>query len=154
MIADDLLIPDEIILLDSRGWDEQFLGFQPTTGFASPANQDFKRACDLNELVVTNRDATYYVEMTTDSMVGERIRAGDRLIVDASRKVVSGTLIMAWADGGYRIRRIQLLDHISVLHASHPDYPPIYCHEDGDFQFFGVVTFVFFPPYQPTQDEL
>ena len=152
MRYDDFLPPEEMVLLDSRTWDEQFLGFQPTTGFASPANQDFQRACDLNDLVVSNRDATLFALMTTDSMEPDRIFAGSRLIVDASKvgEVVDGTIVMAWAEGGYRVRRIQLLDQMVILHASNQDYPPIYCHEGGDYEFVGVVTFVFYPVKQPT----
>ncbi|WP_460640353.1 LexA family protein [Larkinella harenae] len=151
IVNDDTLLPHEIIVLDSRAWDEQFLGFQPTTGFASPANQDFKRACDLNELIVRDRDATIYAQMTTDSMEPDRIFEGSRLIVDANHPVVDGTIIMAWADGGLRVRRIQMLDHFFILHASNQLYPPIYCHEGGDFLFYGVVTFVFYPVKQPKE---
>lgn len=141
-VEDDILITDEIFLVKSRILDPKHIGFQATTGFASPANTHFKRSIDLNDLVILNKDATYFFKMNTDAMIGVEISKGDSIVVDTEQLVVSGSIIVIWVEGGYRVRQVELFDQMIVLHAANPAYTPIYVHETSAYEYFGVVTFI------------
>lgn len=135
-------------------------------GFPSPADNYLERVCDLNDLCVTNAESTYFVRVTSDSMTGDRIEAGDVLVVDCSREVADGKIIIAWYNGGHTVKRIHFAGGPShggpshggpshggpsqsdmiVLMPSNTKYEPIYVHPGDDFKIFGVVTFVIHKP--------
>jgi DNA polymerase V len=61
-------------------------------GFPSPADDHLEGELDLNELLIQNAPATFFVRARGDSMNGERptIQDGDLLIVDKSKTPSSG----------------------------------------------------------------
>lgn len=111
-------------------------------GFPSPAENYVERVCDLNDLCITNAEATYFVRVTGDSMTGDRIEPGDVLIVDCSREPVDGKIVVVWYNGEHTVKRIHYAGDMVVLIPSNPKYEPIYVHIGDDFRVFGVVTFV------------
>jgi len=111
-------------------------------GFPSPAESFVERVCDLNDLCITNAEATYFVRVTGDSMNGDRIDEGDVLIVDCSREPAEGKVCVVWFNGEHTVKRIHYAPPLRVLLASNPNYDPIYVQPDDDFRVFGVVTFV------------
>ena len=115
-------------------------------GFPSPAENYVERVCDLNDLCITNAEATYFVRVTGDSMTGDRIEPGDVLIVDCSREPVDGKIVVVWFNGEHTVKRIHYAGDIVVLIPSNPKYEPIYVHTGDDFRVFGVVTFVIQKP--------
>jgi DNA polymerase V len=112
-------------------------------GFPSPAENYIERVCDLNDLCITNAEATYFVRVTGDSMTGDRIEEGDVLIVDCSREATEGKVCVVWFNGEHTVKRIHYAPPLRVLLASNPKYSPIYVQPDDEFRIFGVVTFVF-----------
>jgi DNA polymerase V len=52
-----------------------------SAGFPSPASDYMERALDLNEYLIKNPSATFFVEITGDSMTGAGIHSGDILIL-------------------------------------------------------------------------
>ena len=111
-------------------------------GFPSPATDYMERVCDLNDLCIHNAEATYFVRVTGESMVGDRIEPGDVLIVDCSREAVDGKICVVWYNGAHTVKRIHYSPPMVVLMPSNPKYEPIYVHPGDDFRVFGVVTFV------------
>lgn len=123
-----------------------FFGSLVRAGFPSPAENYVERVCDLNDLCVTNAEATYFVRVTGDSMAGDRIEPGDVLIVDSSREAVDGKIAVVWINGEHTVKRVHYAGDMIVLMPSNPKYTPIYVHEGDDFRVFGVVTFVIQKP--------
>ena len=111
-------------------------------GFPSPAENYIEQVCDLNDLCITNEAATYFVRADGDSMIGDRIAAGDVLIVDCSREAVDGKIVVVWLNGEHTVKRIHYTTPLIVLMPSNPKYTPIYVQPTDDFRIFGVVTFV------------
>lgn len=111
-------------------------------GFPSPATNYLERVCDLNDLCIHNAEATYFVRVTGDSMIGDRIEPGDVLIVDCSREAVDGRICVVWYNGEHTVKRIHYAPPMVVLIPSNPKYEPIYVHPGDDFRVFGMVTFV------------
>jgi DNA polymerase V len=123
-----------------------FFGSLIRAGFPSPATDHIERVCDLNDLCVSNAEATYFVRVTGDSMTGARIEPGDVLVVDSSREAAEGRIIVAWVNGGYTVKRIHRAGELIVLLSANPRYDPIYVHAGDEFRVFGVVTFVIQKP--------
>ena len=111
-------------------------------GFPSPAESFVERVCDLNDLCISNAEATYFVRVTGDSMIEDRIDEGDVLIVDCSREPNEGKICVVWFNGEHTVKRIHYAPPLTVLMPSNPKYDPIYVQPDDDFRVFGVVTFV------------
>jgi len=53
---------------------------QPAAGFPSPGDDMVEQPLDLNDLLVENPTATFFVRVTGDSMEGARIFSGDVLV--------------------------------------------------------------------------
>lgn len=115
-------------------------------GFPSPAENYIERVADLNDLCISNPEATYFVRVASDSMLGDRIDRGDVLIVDCARQPVEGKIVVVWLNGDHCVKRIHYAGGMVVLLSSNPKYDPIYVHEGDDFKIFGVVTFVIQKP--------
>lgn len=115
-------------------------------GFPSPAENYAERVCDLNDLCVTNAEATYFVRVEGDSMVDAHIWPDDVLIVDCSREALEGKVVVVWFNGEHTVKRIHYAPPLVVLLAANPKYEPIYVQPGDSFRVFGVVTFVISKP--------
>ena len=123
-----------------------FFSFYVQAGFPSPAENYLERVCDLNDLCISNPEATYFVRVASDSMIGDRIDRGDVLVVDCSREPVSGKIVVVWLNGDHVVKRIRYVDQMIMLESSNEKYMPIYVHPGEDFKILGVVTFVIQKP--------
>jgi DNA polymerase V len=75
-------------------------------GFPSPADDFIERSLDLNEQLVTNPIATFFVRASGHSMDGAGIHDGDLLIVDRSVTPSHGSIVIAAIDGGLTVKRL------------------------------------------------
>ena len=70
-----------------------------SAGFPSPAEDYIEQSLDLNELLIQNQSATFFVRVSGDSMTGAGINHDDILIVDRSLEAVSGKIVIAVVEG-------------------------------------------------------
>ncbi len=113
-----------------------------SAGFPSPADDYIDRRLDLNELLITNPAATFFVRAAGDSMIGAAINHDDILIVDRSLAATSGKIIIAVIDGELTVKRLAQTATSCTLMAENPNYPDLEINEESDFQVWGVVTSV------------
>ncbi len=73
-------------------------------GIPSPAPDYTEQTIDLNPLCVTHPAATYFVRVAGDNMVDHGIRDDDLLVVDRSRKVRHGSVVVAAVDGEFTVK--------------------------------------------------
>ena len=109
-------------------------------GVPSPAETYIERRLDLNDLCMAHPEASYFVRVTGDSMIGDRIEPGDVLVVDSSRTPSEGKIVVVWVDGGHSVKRIRYVGKMVVLESSNEKYLPIYVHAGDAFSILGVVT--------------
>ena len=76
-------------------------------GFGAAADDYMERGIDLNEQLILNKPATFFLRMNGDAMIEDGIFSGDVLIVDRSIKPASGKVIVAILDGELLVRRLQ-----------------------------------------------
>src|SRR5512146_799987 len=59
-------------------------------GFPSPAEEELVDNLSLDDLLIQNREATFLLKVSGDSMTGAGIMPGDMVIVDRGRTPKSG----------------------------------------------------------------
>lgn len=109
-------------------------------GFPSPAEQYAETPLDLNELLVRNPPATYFVRASGDSMTGAGIRSGDILVVDRSLDAAAGSIVIANIDGEFTVKILRNAGGQITLEPANPRYPAIRFTEGMELRLFGVVT--------------
>ena len=142
--------PDKIFATGYNGskaftqWDVQTAN---ATGFGAAADDYMEREIDLNEQLVKNKPATFFMRVTSDAMKNAGIFKDDVVIVDRSVKAANGKVVIATLGGEMLIRRfeqtknsIRLLPEATNLSAINIDAS---CDE---FLIWGVVTYVIHVP--------
>ena len=113
-------------------------------GFPSPAQGYEQQGIDLNELMVTNPPATYFVRAKGDSMLDAGIHDGDLLVVDSSRQARHRDIVIARLDDGFTVKRLYQRGQTVRLCAENKAAcsPPIDPQDGQTLQITGVVSFV------------
>ena len=81
-------------------------GVSKQTGFASPATHYLEPTIDLNQELVLNRDATFFVRVDGNGFKGHNILDRDVLIIDRSLSKNLDDLALIIQEGEFKIRRI------------------------------------------------
>ncbi len=111
-------------------------------GFPSPADDYLELPLDLNEHLIANHVATFFVRVSGDSMDAEGIHHGDLLIVDRSISEAEGRVVVAAVDGEMLVKRFHRRNGCVVLETANKEYPAIVIGEERDFFIWGIVTYV------------
>ncbi|MGB0935458.1 MAG: LexA family protein [Alphaproteobacteria bacterium] len=109
-------------------------------GFPSPAEDYAEGRLDLNEHLLHNPEATFFVRVSGDSMIGAGIHPDDLLIVDRSISPTPGRIVIAVINGELTVKRLFRDSGKLCLMPENPDYPAIEITEEMDFMIWGVVT--------------
>jgi DNA polymerase V len=113
------------------------------TGFGAAADDYMERGIDLNEQLVRNKPATFFMRVSGDAMTGAGIFNGDVVIVDRSVRAVSGKVIIATLNGEMLIRRFEKTFNKIRLVPETDKLSPIDIDLSGaEFSIWGVVTYV------------
>ena len=110
------------------------------TGFTAAADDYMERGIDLNEQLIRNKPATFFMRVSGNSMVNAGINEGDIVIVDRSLKAQNGKVVIAVIDGEMLIRRYEKTLNRLRLIPETPKLSPIEVNEFSDFKIWGVVT--------------
>lgn len=112
------------------------------TGFGAAADDYAERGIDLNEQLIRNKPATFFMRVNSTAMTGSGIHQGDVVIVDRSIEARSGKVIIAVLDGEMLIRRLEVSNGRRRLLPSSRDLAAIDIGETATFEIWGVVTYV------------
>lgn len=114
-----------------------------SAGFPSPAEDFLEGKLDLNEHIIKNPPATFFVRVSGDSMIGAGVHPDDILVVDRSEEPRSGKIVIAVINGELTVKRLHLMHGAGAkLLPENPNYAPIVITPEMDFSIWGVVTFV------------
>ena len=111
-----------------------------SAGFPSPADDYLEGKLDLNEHLVKNPTATFFVRVTGDSMEGAGMFSGDILVVDRSLDPKDGNVIIAVIDGELTVKRLSNKNGEISLVPENPNYKPLKITEEMSFTVWGVVS--------------
>lgn len=127
----------------SKNFTQHNIKTANANGFGAAADDYMERGIDLNEQLILNKPATFFLRMNSEAMIEDGIFSGDILIVDRSVKAASGKLIVAILDGELLVRRLQKNYNNVVLIAANKKMGNITLTEfDDRGNVWGVVTCV------------
>ncbi|MCA9355790.1 translesion error-prone DNA polymerase V autoproteolytic subunit [Candidatus Kaiserbacteria bacterium] len=113
---------------------------RPAAGFPSPGDDLVEQPLDLNDLMIKNPTATFYVRVSGDSMEGAKIFDGDILVVDRSVEAKNGSIVVAAVCGELVVKRLKKTNKELALVSEKEGYNPILINEQEDCFVWGVVT--------------
>lgn len=116
------------------------------SGFGAATDDYMERGIDLNEQLIKNKPATFFMRVSGISMINAGIYDGDIVIVDRSIKPKSGRVVIAVVDGEMLIRRLDVTMNKMRLIPETPKLSPIDVSEFSDVQIWGVVTYTIHTP--------
>ena len=107
-------------------------------GFPSPAQDYIDEPIDLNEHLITNPPATFFVRASGESMRDAGILDGDLLVVDRSINPRDGHVVVAVVDGDFTVKSLcSRKGRIRLMPANHACQP---IEPRGECMIWGVVT--------------
>ena len=112
------------------------------TGFGSPTDDYMDRGIDLNQQLVRNKPATFFMRVQGGSMINACIHDGDIVVVDRSLHPESGQIIIAVIDGEMLIRRYERIgNRIRLVPETHR-LSALEITDGRAFSVWGVVTYI------------
>ena len=113
---------------------------QPAAGFPAPGDDQVERPLDLNDFLVKNPTATFFVRVSGNSIEGAKIFHGYVLVVDRSIEARDGMIVVAAVYGELVVKRLKNQANKLFLVSENDAYEPM-CITDADDVFvWGVVT--------------
>ena len=107
-------------------------------GWPSPADDYVERPIDLNEYLLKNPAATYFVRVSGDSMIDAYIGDGAILVVDRSVEPKHKSIVVAAINGSYACKRLLTKPKV-CLASENSKYAPIFIKENEELEIAGVV---------------
>jgi len=131
----------------SKQFNQHHIKTADATGFGAAADDYAERGIDLNEQLISNKPATFFMRMRGDAMVGAGIHDGDIVIVDRSLKAISGKVVVAVLNGEMLIRRLEkTFNKIRLLPETSTLAPIDVDTSSSEFAIWGVVTYSIHTP--------
>jgi len=120
----------------------QLFSYSVRAGFPSPADDYVAETLDLNEHLISHKEATFFLRAKGHSMTGAGIHDGDLLVVDRSLAPTHRSVIIAVVDGEFTVKRLYKRGGKIRLMAENPEFAPIEFNEGQELQVWGIVTSV------------
>ena len=127
---------------DTQSFTETDIPTTHATGFGTGPDDLTERGIDLNEQLIRNKPATFFMRVHSDAMIGAGIHNGDVVIVDRSIKPVNGKVVIAALNGEMLIRYYEVTNKRQRLLPATRKLAPIEIDPFAQFEVWGVVTYV------------
>lgn len=111
-------------------------------GFPSPAADFDESKISLDNVLVKNREATFYAKASGKSMIGAGIDNGDIMVIDRSIEPQNNKIAVCFIDGEFTVKRISVQKDGVYLTPENKDFQPIKVIEENQLIIWGIVTYV------------
>ena len=111
-------------------------------GFPSPAADFDESKISLDNVLVKNKEATFYAKASGNSMIGAGIDDGYILVIDRSLEPQNNKIAICFIDGEFTVKRIKIENEDVYLMPENPNYKPIKISLENDLIIWGIVTYV------------
>ena len=111
-------------------------------GFPSPAADFDETKISLDNVLVKNKETTFYAKASGTSMIGAGIDDGDIMIIDRSLEPTDNKIAVCYIDGEFTVKRIKTEKDCVYLVPENEAFQPIKVTEDNELIIWGIVTYV------------
>lgn len=101
-----------------------------TAGFPSPAEEELVDTVTIDEYLIRNKEATFLLKVSGDSMLDAGIRPGDMALVERGRQPKSGDIVIAEVDGAWTMKYFRKTGNRVSLVPANKKYKPIFPEEE------------------------
>ncbi len=109
-------------------------------GFPSPAEEELVDTLSLDEFLIKNKEATFLLKVSGDSMSEAGILPGDMVLVDKRQTPASGDIVIAEVDGEWTMKYFKKRGDTVTLIPANRRYKSI--KPKNELKVAGVVTAV------------
>ena len=112
-------------------------------GFPSPAENYIEEKLNLDKHLIKNKESTFFVRVSGDSMINVGIFDNDILVVDRSLVPVRQSIVIASIDGELVVKKL-VKDRIKkyfYLKSENKNYSDIRLNSNSDTIIWGIVTY-------------
>ena len=114
-----------------------------SAGFPSPAENYVEEKLNLNSYLIKNKESSFFVRVSGDSMINVGIFDNDILIVDRSLDPKRQSKVIVSIDGELVIKKLMKDQSKNYyLKSENSNYPNIKLNSNRDTIIWGVVTYV------------
>ena len=114
-----------------------------SAGFPSPAENYVEEKLNLNSYLIKNKESSFFVRVSGDSMINVGIFDNDILIVDRSLDPKRQSIVIVSIDGELVIKKLMKDQSKNYyLKSENSNYPTIKLNSNRDTVIWGVVTYV------------
>ena len=111
-------------------------------GFPSPAEDYRHETLDFNRDYIKHPEASFYGDVSGNSMKDAGIFDGDRVIIDRAVEPHNGSIVLAWWNGEFTMKYLDLThqdEGYIELRPANNDYPVFRIDNPDQFEVWGVV---------------
>lgn len=106
-------------------------------GFPSPADDYMDKEMNLNDHLIRNRYATFFMKVSGNTWNQMGVYEGDLLIVDRSEPALDGRLVVTAIDGELYIKQVIIKDGLHLVPGPKPNES--YIPDNKGIEIWGVV---------------
>ena len=99
-------------------------------GFPSPAEEELIDTITIDEYLISNKEATYMLKVSGDSMIEAGIHAGDMVLVERNKTPNEGDIVIAEVDNHWTMKYLQKENGRMILMPGNKKYKPIIPSEE------------------------
>ena len=99
-------------------------------GWPSPAEEELLDTMTLDDYLIPNKEATYILKVSGDSMIEAGIMPGDQVLVERGAEPKDGDIVIAEVDGSWTIKYFRKRAGKIVLVPGNKKYKPITPKQD------------------------
>ena len=76
-------------------------------GFPTPAEEELVDTITIDEFLINNKEATYMLKVSGDSMIDAGIQPGDMVLVERNRNAKEGDIVIAEVDNEWTMKYLE-----------------------------------------------
>lgn len=99
-------------------------------GFPTAAEEELADTMTLDEYLIKNKEATFILKVSGDSMKDAGIIQGDMVIVERNRLPKDGDIVVAEVDGGWTIKYFRKMKNEIFLEPANKKFKTIHPKEE------------------------
>src|SRR5512139_962774 len=112
-------------LIPKKLWGATKILGTVAAGFPSPAEEELVDTITIDEFLIANKEATYMLKVSGDSMIDAGIRPGDMVLVERNCNPKEGDIVIAEVDNEWTMKYLKKQNGKMVLEPANKKYKTI-----------------------------